>query len=109
MGNTKKALELIMTQFSDVTRAIDFCKEHDDPDLWEDLILFSLNKPSYVTALLCSVGTHVNPLQIVERIPKQLEIPGLRDALVRIIQDYNLQVKYNLLHPFFLLSPTPQQ
>ena len=76
----------------DVTRAVDFCKEHDDAELWNDLIQFSLATPAYITTLLCSVGTHINPLHVVKKIPDQLEIPGLRDALVRIIQDYNLQV-----------------
>ena len=45
MGQTKKALQLVLHAIKDVNQAIDFCKKHDDKDLWEDLIQYSLNKP----------------------------------------------------------------
>ena len=46
MGNTKQALQLITRDLQDVEQAIEFCKEHNDHDLWEDLIDFSIDKPS---------------------------------------------------------------
>jgi hypothetical protein len=46
MGNTRQALKLIMENLEEVNKAIDFCKEHDDRDLWHDLIQHSLDKPS---------------------------------------------------------------
>ena len=45
MGNTKQALRLIMEDLEDVDKAIDFAKEHDDTELWDDLIAFSMDKP----------------------------------------------------------------
>ncbi len=45
MGNTKQALQLITYELGDVTGAIDFCKEHNDQELWEDLIDYSIDKP----------------------------------------------------------------
>jgi hypothetical protein len=45
IGNTKEALVLITHELSDIEHAISFCKEHDDMELWEDLIQYSLNKP----------------------------------------------------------------
>lgn len=45
MGNTKQALQLITTELKDVNKAIEFCKEHDDQELWEDLINYSTEKP----------------------------------------------------------------
>lgn len=53
MGQIKKALQLVLHRcqssyseiaIRDVNQAIDFCKKHNDKDLWEDLIQFSLNK-----------------------------------------------------------------
>ncbi|KAG8920361.1 Vacuolar protein sorting-associated protein 41, partial [Tulasnella sp. 408] len=38
MGNNKKALHLIIEKLGDVNRAIDFAKEQNDDDLWEDLL-----------------------------------------------------------------------
>jgi hypothetical protein len=45
IGNTKEALVLITQELCDIEQAIAFCKEHDDMELWEDLIRYSLNKP----------------------------------------------------------------
>ena len=45
MGNTKQALKLITNELHDVQQAIDFCKEHNDRELWEDLIDDSIDKP----------------------------------------------------------------
>ena len=46
MGNTKEALQLITNGLRDVDRAIDFCKEHNDRELWEDLIDQAIQEPS---------------------------------------------------------------
>ena len=74
-------------------------QEYDDVDLWHDLIDFSINKPYFVHVLLHNIGTHVDPRILVERIENGREIPGLRDSLVQIMQDYRLQVSFFL--PFF--------
>ncbi|GAB6021658.1 Vacuolar protein sorting-associated protein 41 [Chamberlinius hualienensis] len=92
MGNTKQALRLIVEDLQDVDKAIEFCKEHDDKDLWEDLINSSLDKPQFITTLLNNIGTYVDPIIIIQRITKGMEIPGLRDSLVKILQDYSLQI-----------------
>ncbi|KAK3103437.1 hypothetical protein FSP39_019243 [Pinctada imbricata] len=92
MGNTKQALQLITSQLKDVDQAIEFCKEHNEPDLWEDLISFSIDKPVFIKGLLHNIGTHVDPIILISRIREGMEIPGLRDSLVKILQDYNLQM-----------------
>lgn len=45
-----------------------------------------------IRELLNNIGTHIDPLLIINQIPKGMEIPGLRDALVKILHDYQLQV-----------------
>jgi len=92
MGNTRKALHLIMQELGDVEQAVQFCKEQDDEDLWADLIQCSLDKPCFIIVLLNNVGTHIDPRQLVEQIETGLEIPGLRQSLIQILRDYNLQV-----------------
>ena len=95
MGNNKKALSLIIDKMNDIKKAIDFAKDENDADLWQDLINLSLDKPAFIKELLFNIGTHVDPIDLIKRIQPGLKIPGLRDALVKILQDYNLQV---LLH-----------
>ncbi|XP_049517182.1 vacuolar protein sorting-associated protein 41 homolog isoform X2 [Dermacentor silvarum] len=92
MGNTKEALHQIMAKLNDVHQAITFCKEHDDSELWADLIEYSLDKPPFITTLLHKIGAHVNPILLIVRIPMGLDIPQLRDSLVKIMRDYNLQI-----------------
>jgi hypothetical protein len=92
MGNTKQALQLITNQLNDVERAIEFCKEHNDHELWEDLINYSIDKPSFITGLLNNIGTHIDPIILIQKIRPDLEIPKLRDSLVQILHDYYLQI-----------------
>ncbi|XP_014241580.1 vacuolar protein sorting-associated protein 41 homolog [Cimex lectularius] len=93
IGNTKEALELILTSIGDIERAIDFCKEHDDEELWEDLISFSLDKPMCITNLLQNIGTYVDPNILLQKIDNKLPIPSLKESLVKLMQGYNLQVQ----------------
>ncbi|KAI8139914.1 hypothetical protein BJV82DRAFT_625472 [Fennellomyces sp. T-0311] len=92
MGDNKKALMLIIERLGDVQRAIDFAKEQKDDDLWEDLLTYSMDKPKFIRGLLENVGTDIEPLRLIKRIPDELEIPGLKEALLKILQDYNLQM-----------------
>lgn len=45
MGNCRRALQMIMEELGDVDKAIEFAKEQDDAELWEDLISYSIDKP----------------------------------------------------------------
>lgn len=92
MGDTKGALKVIMEQLDNVQKAIDFCKEQNDKDLWDDLITFSIDKPGFITGLLQNIGTHVDPIILIQKIQKGMKIPKLRDSLVKILQDYQLQI-----------------
>jgi hypothetical protein len=51
MGNTKQALQLITNDLQDACQAIEFCKEHNDPELWLDLINYSVDKPGIFKVL----------------------------------------------------------
>ena len=91
MGNSMEALNLILHEEQDIKEAMKLCKEHSDPDLWNALISHSLDKPKYIRELLNNIGAHVDPLLIIQCIPRGLQIPGLRDALTKIMHDYQLR------------------
>lgn len=44
-----------------------------------------------IGSLLDHIGSYVDPLRLVERIPLGLKIPRLRDRLVHIIADFRTQ------------------
>lgn len=87
----KRALYLIIDRLGDVSRAIAFAKELDDPDLWEDLLKYSMDKPRFIHGLLEEVGTAINPITLVRRIPEGLEIEGLREGLKHIMKEHEIQ------------------
>lgn len=90
-GQMKRALYLIIDRLHDVQKAIDFAKEQDDPDLWEVLLSYSMDKPTFIRALLEQVGTTINPITLVKRIPAGLEIEGLREGLIHMMKEHELQ------------------
>ncbi|KAK0649704.1 hypothetical protein B0T16DRAFT_350611 [Cercophora newfieldiana] len=90
-GQMKRALYLIIDRLGDVSRAIAFAKEQDDPDLWEDLLRYSMDKPRFIRGLLEEVGTAINPITLVRRIPEGLEIEGLREGLKHIMKEHEIQ------------------
>lgn len=90
-------------------QAIDFAKEQNDDDLWEDLLKYSETRPStsfvfplrilllmrraaFIRGLLENVGAEISPLRLIRRIKNGLEIPGLKEALIKILQDFHLQI-----------------
>lgn len=91
VGQTKRALNLILSDLKDVSQAISFAKAQDDPDLWEDLLDYSMDKPKFIHGLLVEAGTSIDPIKLVRRIPSGLEIEGLRDGLTRLIREHDLQ------------------
>jgi hypothetical protein len=90
-GQTKRALYLIIEKLSDVSFAISFAKEQDDADLWNDLLEYSMDKPHFIRGLLAEVGTAIDPIKLVRRIPEGLEIEGLRDGIGRMVREYEIQ------------------
>ncbi|KAF2008188.1 vacuolar assembly protein-like protein [Amniculicola lignicola CBS 123094] len=90
-GQTKRALYLIIEKLSDVSFAISFTKEQDDRDLWDDLLDYSMDKPNFIRGLLEEVGTAIDPIKLVRRIPEGLEIEGLRDGIGRMVREYEIQ------------------
>ena len=90
-GRTAKALRLIIDSLNDVSQAISFAKEQNDASLWDDLLSYSMNKPRFIRGLLEEVGTSIDPLKLVKRIPLGLEIEGLREGLGRMLREYEVQ------------------
>lgn len=90
-GQTKRALSLITQSLGDVSLAISFAKDQDDPDLWNDLLDYSMDKPRFIRGLLNEVGTSIDPITLVKRIPEGLEIEGLRDGIGRMVKEFEIQ------------------
>ena len=82
----------MLQELSDIEQAVEFCKQHDDAELWNVLINYSLDKPYFIHYLLNNIGTYANPRILVEKIEACMQIDVLRESLIQIMLDYNLQV-----------------
>lgn len=87
----KRALYLIIDRLKNVHKAIEFAKEQGDADLWDDLLNYSMDKPSFIRGLLEHAGTAIDPIHLVQRIPEGLEIPGLREGLTHMMKEHEIQ------------------
>jgi hypothetical protein len=47
---------------------------------------------AFIRGLLENVGPQIDPIRLIRRIRNGLEIPGLKEALIKILWDFNLQV-----------------
>ncbi|VDM57001.1 unnamed protein product [Angiostrongylus costaricensis] len=92
-GNHVDALDLMVKKYNQLDKAIEYCKEHDDTDLWERLIDEVIKTPDHVAHLLNRAGSSVDPLRVIQMIPPTMSVPGLRDALVKILRDYAARVE----------------
>jgi hypothetical protein len=89
-GQTQRALMLIIDELGDVRQAIEFAKEN--PDLWDDLLDYSMDKPAFIRGLLEEVGTAIDPIKLVRRIPERVEIEGLKQGIQKMMREYDVQV-----------------
>ena len=47
---------------------------------------------AFIRGLLENVGADIDPIRLIRRIKNGLEIPGLKEALIKILQDFHLQI-----------------
>ncbi|KAJ8432343.1 hypothetical protein Cgig2_021113 [Carnegiea gigantea] len=91
MGNSKQALAVIINQLGDMEEALEFAGMQNDDEVWEELIKQSTQRPEMVGMLLEHTVGNLDPLHIVNVVPDGLEIPRLRDRLVKIVTDYRTE------------------
>ncbi|XP_039228148.1 vacuolar protein sorting-associated protein 41 homolog isoform X2 [Drosophila yakuba] len=85
-----EALNIIIHSIRDIEMAIEFCKEHDDNDLWNALINEFSKHPEIVTKVLDGIVDYVNPAVVVEKIKMGQNIPNLRPSLIKMLWHYNI-------------------
>ncbi|KMY91482.1 vacuolar protein sorting-associated protein 41 homolog isoform X6 [Drosophila simulans] len=86
-----EALNIIIHRIRDIEMAIEFCKEHDDNDLWNALINEFSNHPEIVTKVLDGIVDYFSPAVVVGKIKMGQNIPNLRQSLIKMLWHYNLQ------------------
>uniref|UniRef100_A0A7R9YQY0 Vps41 beta-propeller domain-containing protein n=1 Tax=Chlamydomonas euryale TaxID=1486919 RepID=A0A7R9YQY0_9CHLO len=91
MGNSRQALHIIIEKLGDVPQAIDFVRSQCDEELWDYLITWALGSSETTGSLMDHAGGSINPLLLLRRLPRGLEVPRLRDRIRTIIGDFRTQ------------------
>src|SRR5277367_4958220 len=104
MGDNKRALTLIIEKLEDVEMVIDFVRSMGDEDLWNDLVEQAKSKPgtrhpvvkcltvAFIKGLLEHAGSILDPIKLVKSIPSGMKIEGLKESLIKIFFDNEIQV-----------------
>lgn len=88
LGQNRRALEIIMEELDDCEQAIGFISASRDEDLWDVLLDYSIDhRPSYIKTLLEKAGHAIHPTKIIQSIPPEKEIPGLKSAVAKVFFD----------------------
>lgn len=100
IGENKKAMTFIINEFEDPIKAIKFAEHQDDEETWNTLLDFSLQRPSFVKALIEAgedQSFHFDPISILEKMQGQIEIVGLRNSIMKISNNHDLNLLLNQL------------
>ena len=116
-SNNRRAVSIIVNKLRDVPWAISFVEKANDDKLWSDLIDAVIQEDkaqqglehgrrdgesdttrrsegSLLGDLLDHVGSHaVDPVRLINRIPDDMRIYGLRDKLLAILSDAAAQLR----------------
>ncbi|KAL6724021.1 hypothetical protein Aduo_018959 [Ancylostoma duodenale] len=66
-GNHVDALNLMIKKYNQLDKAIEYCQEHDDTDLWARLIEEVIETPEHIAHLLNHAGSSIDPLRVIEK------------------------------------------
>jgi hypothetical protein len=56
-----------------------------------------MDKPDFIRALLMNIGSNLDPVDLIRRIPRSLQIPDLKECLTKVVHDVHLQVCFNII------------
>lgn len=101
VGENKKALTLIITELDDPEKAIKFSKHQNDKEAWSILLEYSMTKPKFIKALIECADDQSNsfydPIDILERMPPNIMIDGLKKSVTKISVNNDLNLILNQL------------
>lgn len=98
VGQNEKALTIIIDDLNDPAMAINFVSKINDQKVWDFLLDYSMSKSDFIKALLLSAGDWIDPVPVVSRIPKGVEILDLKSVLLKIMANGQLdEYLYSLI------------
>lgn len=101
VGESFKALRLIIEELNDPIKAIDFAKKQNDGELWKQLVDYSMDKPNFINALIehsdDQSSLYYDPITILKKLPQNIRVQGLTESVIRFSKNNGLNLILNQL------------
>ncbi|VUZ54161.1 unnamed protein product [Hymenolepis diminuta] len=63
-------------------------------ELWRQVVLFAVDKPGFICALLKHASTEkIDPLLLLRKITPNMQIPNLKESLVNLLRNTQMQIE----------------
>lgn len=108
VGNSKQAMQLIISDLNDPKMALEFAKQQQDRDCWNLLLTASVDerdggRASFIKALIEGADDQTrefyDPLDILKRMPALISVQGLNHAVINFTKKNALNL---VLHQLVL-------
>lgn len=101
IGESKKALTVIIDEFNDPKMAIEYVKSWGDMELWDFIISYTMDKPNFIKLLLKNhelLGERYNI--VIEDMNDDMPITEFQDTLTNTLNEtsLSLNVKKNIFN-----------
>ncbi|CAL2050082.1 unnamed protein product [Caenorhabditis brenneri] len=87
-GNHYDAVKMMVREYGNIEKVIAYCKDQNDPDLWIHLLGVVAEFPSHFSQLIIEASNCLDPLLIMDKLPIDVDIPNLSEALEKLLTDY---------------------
>ncbi|CCD65714.1 Vacuolar protein sorting-associated protein 41 homolog [Caenorhabditis elegans] len=87
-GNHYDAVKMMVREYRNMEKVIDYCKDQNDPDLWIHLLGVVAEFPAHFSQLIIEASNCLDPLLIMDKLPDDSDIPNLSEALDKLLVDY---------------------
>lgn len=94
-GGSRKGTDNLIRVSNNLYGTDDEEEECDDNagELWQQVVLFAVDKPTFICALLKHAGSGgLDPRLLLRKISPEMSIPGLRDSLGKLMHNYKVRL-----------------
>uniref|UniRef100_A0A1I7T796 Vacuolar protein sorting-associated protein 41 homolog n=1 Tax=Caenorhabditis tropicalis TaxID=1561998 RepID=A0A1I7T796_9PELO len=86
-GNHFEAVKMMVQEYKNIEKVIAYCKDQNDSDLWVHLLGVVTEFPAHFSQLIIEASNCLDPLVIMAKLPENVDIPNLSDALDKLLMD----------------------
>ncbi|ULT82386.1 hypothetical protein L3Y34_011977 [Caenorhabditis briggsae] len=96
-GNHYEAVKMMVREYKNIEKVIAYCKavstDQNDRDLWIHLLEVVADFPTHFSQLIIEASNCLDPILIMDKLPDDVDIPNLSEALEKLLTDFTNYVE----------------